>query len=168
MISNIKEFNTTSGNVVVNVKDYNLLRETITTHNSSTVLLCRFLRDALIGANIVDLIPDRIVPFKMDEDKFNNQEQHIEQNTTNLIDYGIQASGRVNDGNADNTKASATLSFLIPNSLLQSGTVIHGFKLYSGKLSNEKMYAIVFLNNPITVVQGTSLEVSWTLVVSPK
>ena len=85
MISNIKEFNTTSGNVVVNVKDYNLLRETITTHNSSTVLLCRFLRDALIGANIVDLIPDRIVPFTMDEDKFNNPEHHIEQNTTNLI-----------------------------------------------------------------------------------
>ena len=95
MISNIKEFNTTSGNVVVNVKDYNLLRETITTHNSSTVLLCRFLRDALIGANIVDLIPDRIVPFKMDEDKFNNQEQHIEQNTTNYKKSKLEAYTQV-------------------------------------------------------------------------
>ena len=168
MKSEIREHNSTSGNVTVNVRDYDLLRESITTHNSSTVLLCRFLRDALIGANIVDLIPDRIVPFKMDESKFNSPDQRVEQNTTNLIDYGIQASGRINDGNTDPAKASATLSFLVPNSLLPSGTEIYGFKLYSGKLSNERLYAIVFLNNPITITRGTSLEVSWTLIVSPK
>lgn len=168
MLSEIKEYNRTSGNVTINIKDSGLLSESITTHNSSTVLLCRFLRDALIGANIVDLIPDRIVPFKMDEDKFNEPNQRIEQNTKNLIDYGVQASGRVNDGNTDPDRASATLSFIIPNSILQAGTEIYGFKLYSGKLSNERLYAIVFLNAPITVTQGTSLEVSWTLIVSPK
>ena len=162
--TNIRNNMLSSGNVKIT-----LLRDgkeigQVTSHNTGTVDLCEYMIRALIGDYVIAERPDIIVPF-------------YTSGGDNIVDIGngspsigskivVPASYWENNENQDGGFCAATLTFLIPSSII-SGSTIEGFKLLS-KDNSRKVYATVKLpdDSSISVSGDTNLKVEWTLYVS--
>lgn len=163
----IKDHSSILGNVDIEIigKNKKLLRK-INVHNTGTVNICEYLRDALAGDYVVAARPGIIVPCT----RGNNDE---------LVDIGkgtslLKENPKKSSLQDSEDSSWCVLTFLIPSNIINS-TDIWGFRLYS-KLKNENdanskvLYAEVDLKDagfedPIRVSGGANLKVSWTLIV---
>lgn len=157
------------GNVNINVYRKDKLVRSINTHNSGTIYLCEYLRDALIGENVIARRPGKIKICHYTE------AQIFEPYYSYPIKYS--EGWKNNFEPLQDTSCSASVSFFIPSSILTNGMKIDGFQLFSLD-TNEKYYAVVDLTkieDPITheivdqsfTVSGdTNIEIEWTLKVS--
>ncbi len=132
----------------------------VSTHNTGTLNLCKFIAEALCGKNIIAERPGVIIPFTSD----GITQTEIGNGTTSINSRISQ----VNDATY-----SCKLTFLIPNSILTNGTVIKGFNLYSKAFQkNKENYLFATVNFEETTSQivitnnDVSLRVEWTLYIS--
>lgn len=158
------------GNVKITLLSNKNNREvrTITGHNTGTIYICEYLRDALSGDYVINNRPGTIVPcVKTGSGQL--------RNLTNGITY--QGEIKKNSFEITDAGCSVTLTFLIP-STFSSLTEIAGFRLYSYASSETKkedkdLYAEIDLtkqedydpNDPLIIESGVNLKVEWTLAV---
>ncbi len=154
-----------TGNVNIQVFKGSKRVRKINGHNTGTIDLCKYLRDALTGANVISYRPGRITPCT--------------KQGTDLVDmftYGVQylpesVSNRGDDGSES---AWLDMGFIIPNTLLQSGQEICGFRLYRNILAEDgsmvKYAEIDFdeQNIPHIIIpdNNTSIRVDWRIKLS--
>lgn len=164
----IKDYSSILGNVDIEVigKNKKLLRK-INVHNTGTVNMCEYLRDALAGDYVIAARPGIITTCTRGN---NNELVDLDDKGTSLLKEMPKKSS------LQDSKDSSwcVLTFLIPSNVV-SNRDIWGFRLYS-KLKNENdanskvLYAEVDLKDagfedPIRVSGGANLKVSWTLIV---
>ena len=155
-----------TGNVDIQVFRGNKRVRKINGHNTGTVDLCRYLRDSLTGTNVVAYRPGRIVPCK-----------RVGGEGGDLVDmftYGVQylPESISNKGN-DTDSAWVDLGFIIPNTLLNVGDQIAGFRLYRNILDDDGSlikYAEIDFDKEsikyITIEQNTSIRVDGRIKIS--
>lgn len=161
---NIKENSNYTGNVKVEIIDNGVLRDTIVAHNTGTIDICRYLRDAMAGDYIIADRPGTIVPCTATKDSI-----------TAEVGGGtalFNAMPKKFDTEDQTTiSSSCVLTFLIPSNALSSTTEIGGFRLYSKNEIGRQMVLYAEVNllanglSPIYVESGTNLKVTWTLTV---
>ena len=152
----IKSSNKTAGNVKITLYHGDKKYKVIDTHNSGTVYLCAYLRDALVGDYVIARRPGIISPCFKDR-------------SGNLIDIG-NGSPYISDKkiayDEEDVSCAATITFLIPSTLLTAGQKIEGFHLYS-KDESKSLYAEVDLGDlSFSVLGDTNMKIEWTLIVS--
>lgn len=163
---NINEYSGIQGNVDIEVigKNKKLLRK-INVHNSGTIGICEYLRNALAGDYVIAARPGIIVPCSRGT---NGELVDIGKGTSLLNENPKKSSLSDSDDSS-----WCILTFLIPSNLI-SGIKVEGFKLYSkytssGDSNSKTLYATVDLSNfdidPIEVTSGANLKVAWTLIV---
>ena len=152
----IKNTNKTAGNVKITLYHGDKKYKVIDTHNSGTIDLCGYLRDALVGDYVIARRPGIIAPCFKDR-------------TGKLVDIGNGSpyvSNKKISYEDEDVSAAATITFLIPSTLLVAGQKIEGFHLYS-KDESKKLYAEVDLEDlSFSVLGDTNMKVEWTLIVS--
>lgn len=163
----IKEYSSIKGNVDIEVigKNKKVLRK-INVHNTGTINICEYLRNALAGDYVLAARPGIIVPCTRGA----NGELVDIGNGTALLKENPKKSS-LNDSP---DSSWCVLTFLIPSNVIVS-TDIWGFRLYSKYLdendpNSKVLYAEVDLadverDEPIRVSGGSNLKVSWTLIV---
>lgn len=160
-MNEIKEFvtnqHTTQGNVNIKVFNGSKKCNEITTHNTGTVAMCEYLRDALLGANVYGKMPGYIIPCK-----------YVNNTLKEMFTYGIPYVS--NGAQIDDTDGNpeAVIKFMIPSTVLTRGVNIAGLKLYSFDTQRTEYATVDIHDNPIEVTGDTNLEVSWTIKISPK
>ncbi len=159
MVSNIFNGSRIFNNVKITLYRDNVPYKVVDCHNTAKIGLCKYLRDALYGKNINAKRPGIITPCGVDA-------------SLELVDIGA-GSPVINDkviATEDGDEAALiTMTFLIPNQILTSGTEIYGFRLYSKDIS-KTLYAEVKLSDlglgPIVAGGDSNMKVEWTLAVS--
>ena len=132
-------------------------------HNTGTIDLCKYLRDALVGANVIAYRPGRIVPCKK-----------VGVDLVDMFTYGVQyLPESVSNKDNDNESAWVDMGFIIPNTILPVGEEIAGFRLYRNILGDDgsliKYAEIDFEKQGITnikIERDTSIRVDWRIKIS--
>lgn len=159
---------TPTGNVNIKVLRGDKVIRKINGHNTGTLELCRYLRDALAGDHVVAYRPGRIVPcVKQGSD------------LVDIFTYGVQylPESMVHRGDdPDNNSAWLDMGFIIPNTLLSVGQKISGFRLYRNILANDGSlvkYAEIDFDKqeppiePIEIINDkVSIRVDWRIKIS--
>lgn len=160
-----------TGNVDIKVFRGTKKIRDINGHNTGTIDLCKFLRDSLTGSNVISYRPGRIVPCT-----------RVGSDLVDMFTYGVQylPESISNKGN-DSDSAWLDMGFIIPNTVLQVGQKIEGFRLYRNILADDgsmvKYAEIDFSKQidpstgtfikPIEITNGnTSIRVDWRLKIS--
>jgi len=154
----VEENTKTMGNVKVTIVRGNKKLRSITKHNSATQSLCKYIRDALLGDYVIARRPGIIIPCE--------KNTSYEYGLKEMFSAGIPDEGTTRSYEEDTSSASGVLKFIIPDTSLTTGHKIGGFKLYSKGTSRE-LYAILVLDSEIEITNNTSIEVEWTMKVSP-
>ena len=129
---------------------------TINKHNTGTIYICEYLRDALAGDYVINKRPGLIIPFyEAGTEKRNIGHGSTYQGNVKKVDFNPESD----------TKCSMTLTFLI-GSELSAGQRIDGFRLYGLndvdlKDENKHLYAELDLGEDyIEVTSGVNLKVN--------
>ena len=156
-----------TGNVNIQVFKGTKKIRSINGHNTGTIDLCKYLRDSLTGENIISYRPGRIVPCI---------KAGPGSDLIDLFTYGVQylPESSNNKGDNGNTSAWLDMGFIIPNTLLQPGQDICGFRLYRNLLADDgsmvKYAEIDFdeQNIPHIMIADnkTSIRVDWRIKLS--
>lgn len=159
MRTDIYENLSMTGNVVITLLNGDIPFRRVVQHNSATVNLCKYLRDAIVGTNITARRPGILTVCYKD-------------NSDNLVDWNngiIFQSSKSLVVDEDSNFASCVLTFIIPSDELSQETKIDGFRLYSkGSASSREVYAEVILpeDSNVVISGDTNIKVEWTLIVS--
>lgn len=156
------------GNVNIEVYRGSKKVRTVNGHNTGTLELCKYLRDALTGENVAANRPGRIIPCKT-----------VNNALKNMFEYGVQylpesIGNKTDSGDIEDAFACISLGFIIPNNLLERDTPITGFRLYRNILDSRgrlvKYAEIDFQKQgiePIVITDNnTSLRVDWTIKIA--
>lgn len=158
----INSYSSSSGNVNITVLRNDKVIKKINTHNTGTINICKYLRDAIAGDYIIADRPGLIVPcIKNGLGELEN----IGQGYTALFNQ-LPKKSEIESENM----AICTLTFLIPSNIFSTGMSIDGFRLYSKRSADPQyLYAEVDLEksgaSPIEMQSGYNLKVEWNLVV---
>lgn len=160
----INEYAGMQGNVTIQEigKNKKVLR-TVNIHNSGTVNICEYLRNALAGDYVISARPAIIVPCSRGA---NGELEDIGKGTSLLNKNPTKSKLSDSDDSS-----WCVLTFLIPSNIISSGVDIAGFKLYSKYLNendpnSKTLYATVDLGDEVLKISnGSNLKVSWTLIV---
>lgn len=153
-----------TGNVDVQVFKGSKCVRKINGHNTGTIDLCKYLRDALTGVNVISYRPGRIVPCKK-----------VGSDLVDLFTYGVQyLPESISHKDNDDKSAWVDMGFIIPNTLLSPGLEIAGFRLYRNILADDgsmiKYAEIDFdkqgIPNIDIVDNKTSIRVDWRIKIS--
>lgn len=156
----VKENNNIAGNVKITVVQGGRKIRSFTRHNEATQALCEYIRDALLGDYVIAKRPGIIIPCRKVDGVL------TEIFSAGIPDEGVLGRTSPSTGSTD-IWAGGTLKFIIPETSLTSGMSINGFNLYS-RGYDRKLFATLDLGDSSIIVSGNiSLEIEWTMKVSP-
>lgn len=140
-----------TGKVKLTLKKGKSAYKVVNQHNAGTVEFFMYILNSLKG----DILPnDRPSHIKLVYEDYTSR-------------YGViyeSVDSAKNVGTADNPLARITYHFLIPETIVEQGTII-GLQLES--LKGVK-YAYVDLSEPVEITSNTNIELDWELNISNK
>lgn len=153
----INSYNTPQGNVDITVLHKDKVIRKINTHNTGTLDICDYLRDALAGDYVIARRPGIIIPCIKNS---SNQLENVGLGTALFND--LPKKSNADDGSV------CTLTFLIPSNILSAGMKIAGFRLYPKTDINNPYAEVNLIENgleEIEISSGYNLKVEWNLIV---
>lgn len=135
-----------SGRINLKLKNGGLTYKTVKQHNSGTAEFFKYILNCVKGS---------ILP--------NDRPGHVKLiYDTGISRYGVMyesVSDAESYGSSENPMASITYKFLIPETIVKSGTIV-GLQLESVR---GVVYAVVELENSVDIDVNTNIELEWEL-----
>ena len=145
-----------SGEATLVLKHGNRTYKTIKQHNSATPEFLVYILRCVVGGSLPDKRPGLLYLYTTE----NGSPQPI-------LSFPVLYEGTTQVETTTNGGATVSYTFLIPDTFLQERFTIDGLKINALDSTgfNDKTYALVQFNYPVTISSSTNLYITWKISI---